>query len=418
MQTSVVSAVGIGLALALTWLPCALAAEPQAQGEGPPRRGLTPDEQVLVRANNQFTLELLVKLPEEESNTLFSPFSVSAALSMTAAGARGDTADQIAAVLHVRDLGPRVHPAFAALLRDLDARTRRGGDQLEVANALWAQAGVHFLPEFRSLLERDYGAGLLAVNFTEVEGARRAINQWVGEKTRHKIPELIPPGGLDPRTPLLLTDVIYFKGRWKIPFSKDRTKNEEFHPLHGTGFPVPFMHQEANFFYMEDNLVQVLEIPYTDGVLVMDILLPKKRDGLPELEGRLSEEGLGARLSRLRPRKVEVSFPRVRFAKSLELRAALSELGMSRIFGGAADFSGMVSGGQGLALAAMVHKACIDINEEGTEATAVTAPPFTITSIQRQGPAVFRADHPCLFLIRDKNSGCLYFIGRIMRPES
>jgi serpin B len=405
-----------GLGLTFCWLPWALGEGPPGRGGRAPRRPLTPDEQALVRANSEFAFDLLSKLPADGGNTFFSPFSVSTALAMTSAGARGETADQIASALHVRDLGQRVHAACASLLRRVDEETRQGRDELAVANALWSQTGLQVLPSFVTTLQQDYGAAIQMVNFAEAEPARQIVNGWVSKATRGMIEEVIPKGGLPSQTALLLTDVIYFKGRWQAPFPAERTRPGEFHPPSGKSYLVPFMHGDAKFRYFEDDLAQVLEIPYADGVLVMDVLLPRRADGLAEFERRLSSEAVASLFAQLRPRKVEVSLPKIHFAHSVELRGALSELGMSRVFGDAADFSGIVSGGHGLALSAMIHKACVDVNEEGTRAAAVTAPTFTATAITQAGPAVFVADHPFLLMIRDKDNGCLYFVGRINKP--
>jgi serpin B len=405
--------VGLGLTVF-----SALVASAFSQG-GPGGQYLrpSPDELRLIEANNRFAFDLLKRLPQDGDNLIVSPFSVSAALAMTYAGARGETADRIAQVLHVAELGPRVHPAFSAILRKLDQDARRGGDLLEVANALWGRPGLEFWPGFREALHRDYGADLITVNFAEPVEASRIINGWAATKTRGFIKDVVQPGAISPRTPLLLTDAIYFKGGWAKKFSRDATKTSRFHTLDGNVLDVPFMYQLDRFRHLQDANMEILELPY-GGDLVMDILLPRELNGLAGLERDSSLVEMQPRLSQLGAKKVEVFLPRFRFSKQLELSRLLSELGMQGVFGGGADFSGMIPEGRGLVLAALIHKSYVEVDETGTTAAAVTAPVFQATDIKPAGHAVFRADHPFLFLIRDRASNCIYFIGRVTHPES
>jgi len=404
---------------------------------------LTPkaSEQVVVKGNNEFALELYAKLREREGNLFFSPYSISTALSMTYAGAGGETAVQMANVLHFptvpRGVGydpnkepipikstelawskEHFHSAFGAIIRDLNARGAKGGYELTVANALWGQKGCGLLKEFLELVKINYGGGLNEVDFvTDAESARRTINAWVEKETKDKIKNLIGPGVLNEMTRLVLTNAIYFKGNWARQFNENNTKEAPFTLLNGEKVSVPMMNETAEFNYMEAEDFQGLELPYVDDELSMIILLPKKNDGLSKFEETVTLNSLSNWLEELHRHKVVVSVPRFKMTWQFRLDEVLQSMGMAEAFSGNADFSGM-TGRKELFISAVIHKAYVDVNEEGTEAAAATGVVMSKTSIEPEKVAVFRADHPFLFLIRDNSSGSILFIGRVMNPEA
>jgi len=399
--------------------------------DAPAARGKT--EEVVVEGNNRFALALYAKLREQRGNLFFSPYSISAALAMTYAGARGETEAQMAKVLHfptvLAEKGPpssaerkvcdqeRFHSAFGAIIKDLNAKGEKGNYELSVANALWGQKGYGFLAEFLELIEAKYGGKLNEVDFiTATEAARRTINIWVEKETKDKIKNLIQKGVLTPLTRLVLTNAIYFKGNWARQFKKKNTKEAAFTLLNGEKVDSPMMNQTADFKYMQARYFQALELPYIDEELSMIIFLPKKFDGLRDFEKTLTTENLSKWLARLRKRKVVVSVPKFKETCQFRLADVLKSMGMTDAFLGKADFSGM-NGKRDLFISAVIHKAFVDVNEEGTEAAAATAV-VGVTAVRPEEIPVFRADHPFLFLIRDNDSGSILFIGRMMNPRT
>ena len=387
--------------------------------------------EALVAQNNIFALDLYRKLRAREGNLFFSPHSISTALAMTYAGARGKTDTQMATVLHFPTVPsetvpvkktfarPRFHSAFGKIVKDLNARGKKGGYELTIANALWGQKGYGFLEEFLQLVKAYYDGQLNEVDFVgATEAARKTINAWVERKTNDKIKDLISRGALDEMTRLVLTNAIYFKGNWGRQFKEDRTKDAPFTLLSGDKVDVPMMNQKAEFGYMETEDFQALDLPYVDDELSMVILLPKESDGLPEFEQGLAIENLSAWLGELREREVIVSVPKFKMTSRFGLASVLKSMGMMDAFSpGIADFSGM-NGKKNLFISAIIHQAYVDVNEEGTEAAAATAVTFKVTSIGPAQTPVFRADHPFLFLIRDNLSGSILFIGRVADPSA
>ena len=365
--------------------------------------------------NNAFALALYAKLRAEDQGNLFlSPYSISTALAMTYAGAKGKTAAEMAEVLHFTVPQEQLHPGFAALTAKLHGDIKKEGYQLRIANRLWGQAGYHFLPTFLQVTRDHYGAELAQVDFAQdTEAARHTINAWVEEKTEEKIKDLLAQGVLDSGTTLVLTNAIYFKGDWQRKFEAKATKDAPFLLTPQKKVTVPMMRQRGKFAYGVVGNVQVLELPYVGKDLSMFVLLPKEVDGLADLEKSLSEETLNTWTSGLREQTVEVLLPKFKMTSGFRLEKVLGAMGMPLAFSDKADFSGM-TGQRGLFISAVIHKAFIDVNEEGTEAAAATA-------VVMRAPAppnpIFRADHAFLFLIRDNRTGSILFLGRMMNPK-
>ncbi|MBN2317162.1 MAG: serpin family protein [Sedimentisphaerales bacterium] len=383
-------------------------------------------QDMIVQGNNTFALELYARLQNSDGNLFLSPYSISTALAMTYAGARSRTAEQMADMLHFPVGQSPAHlnsrqlaSEFGKRIKDLNARGENGAYELTVANALWGQKDYGFLAEFLELVETHYDGRLNEVDFIgATETARQTINAWVEKKTKEKIKNLIPKGMLDSMTRLVLTNAIYFKGNWAQQFEEDRTREAPFTLSDGKKIDVPMMNQTTKFNYMETDTLQGLELPYVDDELSMIVLLPKEHDGLGELEQSLTLEKLSEWQSKLRKREVIVSIPKFKLTSQFSLASILKAMGMTDAFSGSANFSGM-NGKRNLAISAVIHKAYVDVNEEGTEAAAATAVTMRLTSMgPGSQPPVFRADHPFLFLIRDNQSGSILFIGRLMNPKA
>jgi serpin B len=397
-------------------------------------REMNPDENTSLVAlgNNRFALQLYQKLRDSEGNLFFSPYSISTALAMTYAGARGQTQEQMAQVLCLPTLKavletlgadrPPMSPeefarVFAGIIKDLNVRGGRKTYELRVANALWGQKDYEFLASFVKLVEDQYGGHLERVDFVAAaEKARRTINAWVEKQTNDKIKDLISPGALDAMTRLVLTNAIYFKGNWARQFKPDQTKDEPFTLLDGGPVQTPMMNQKGTFGYAETATLQVLEMPYVGGELTMVVLLPKTAAGIDELEKTLTNENLSQWLGGLSQREVTVSLPRFKMTRRFDLCRVLQSMGMTDAFTGDADFSGMTPGRE-LYVSAVIHQAYVEVNEEGTEAAAATGVTMRLTSLGPDTVPVFRADHPFIFLIRDVHSGSILFLGRILNPR-
>jgi serpin B len=377
------------------------------------------DQATVVAGNNEFAIALYGQLRGQSGNLFFSPESISTALAMTYAGARGDTAAEMAKSLHFTLPPERLHPAMGALLTGLNAP--HDAYQLSVANALWAEQDYKVLDAFLKLTESDYGAGFHRVDFKGAsEAARLTINQWVEQKTDNKIKDLLQPGVVSPATRLVLTDAIYFKAEWQTQFESSATENEDFHLSAAQTVKAPLMHRTGSYKYFDGGTFQVLELPYKSGELSMIVFLPKDLDGMAAFEKSLTASSARQWMSRLQPASsVIVTFPKFKVTEQLELGGTLSAMGMPKAFeANAADFSGM-TGDRGLFLSAVIHKAFIDVNEAGTEAAAATAAVMVGMAMRAPDPTPppeFRADHPFVFLIRDNRSGGILFMGRVADP--
>ncbi len=373
------------------------------------------DVQKLADDNTAFALDLFQQLRAAPGNLFCSPYSISTALALTAGGARGETEKQMAAALHFSLDRSRLHPAFAELQATLNKIQKSGHVQLNVANSLWPHKQHPFLADYLNLTRRCYGVEITAMDYAHAADAAGAtINRWVEAQTHDKIKNIIPSGTLDALTKLVLVNAIYFKGNWAHPFEKSATQPAPFKLAGDKTVAAPLMGQSREFRYAKAGGVQLLELPYAGDELSMLILLPEQAEGLAELEKQLTVATVREWTRQLRPREVHVFLPRFKMTAQFELSRALTALGMRDAFGGTADFSGM-DGRRDLFISAILHKAFVDVNEEGTEAAAATVVMMRELAMM-EPPPTFRADHPFLFLIREKSTGSILFLGRVADP--
>jgi serpin B len=371
------------------------------------------DVAAAVEDNTRFALDLYGRLRSKEGNLFLSPYSISTALAMTYAGAGGETAAQMAKTLHFTLGQEKLHPALAELTSRLRAGEKRG-HQLKVANALWLQQDHGFLPAFLALNRTLYGAGLREVDFVHaIEPSRKVINAWAEKETEGKIKDLLQPDDLDGNTRLVLTNAVYFKAAWASPFDKKSTRAQPFRVTAERKVQVPMMSQFGLFRAFADDKLQAVELLYKGGGASLVVLLPREQDGLGALEARLTRANLKQWLGGLQPSVVQVVLPRFEAAGAFRLKDVLAAMGMPLAFRPlAADFSGM-DGKRELYLQAAVHKAFVRVDEEGTEAAAASAMLGGAGGL----PAMFIADHPFLFLIRDHRTGSILFLGRVTEPR-
>ena len=269
------------------------------------------DNTAIVRGDNQFAVDLYAQLDREQSgkNLFFSPTSISVALAMTAAGARGPTQSEMATVLHLDADLAQAHAHYHRLLEQWNKVGEKRAYQLRVANRLWGQKGYPILPEFLTLTREQYGAEMQLVDFAQAAAASREINRWVEQQTNDKIKDLISPGSLDATTRLVLTNAVYLKGDWVQPFNRQNTRDEDFAVSAQAKMKVPLMHQQTKMGYAEEETFQILELPYAGRELSMVVLLPKKVGGLPELEKAITVDKLALLISKLHVREVNATCP-------------------------------------------------------------------------------------------------------------
>src|SRR5262245_31381482 len=376
---------------------------------------LKPIVQPTVEGSNAFAFDVYHRLRARPGNLFLSPFSISTALAMTYAGAAGTTEAEMARVLRLPAQRADLPKAYATLLGSLEKGTAAGGYRLNIANRLWGRRGEPFLTSFLKTTREGYGAGLEQMDFSDdPEGSRKTINDWVERKTEGKIADLLQSDSIDSLTKLVLINAIYFYGMWAVAFDSSQTRVGPFHLSQGSKVEVPLMNRMNEFAFAKLDGLSALEMPYKSGDVTMVVLLPDSVDGLAEMEKRLSAAALGTWLAVLKNQKVIVTLPRFRMTSEFVLNDVLAELGMTSAFDAAkADFSGM-NGKRDLFISLVIHKAFVEVNEKGTEAAAATA--VVTRSVSIAMPPSFRADHPFVFLIRDKVTGSILFLGRVVDP--
>jgi serpin B len=381
-------------------------------------KGSTPAGiNLVISANNQFALDLYSQLKNSDGNIFFSPYSISTALAMTYEGARGKTAEEMQSVFHFPTDSSLRKSSFAAIHNQLNKPDAKY--KLNIANALWAQNDYKFLSDYLTTLQQYYSGKATNVDFkNSTEEARQTINKWVENKTNNKIKDLFPQGSLNNMTRLVLTNAIYFKGTWIKQFEKSQTRDEDFRVSSANTIKVPMMKRtdkNAKFNYTETDNLQILEMPYEGDKLSMMVLLPKN-DNLSTLESSLSLEKINDWRSKLREQRVDVFMPKFTFDTKYFMNETLAKMGMPTAFTYDADFSGM-DGTKDLFIQKVIHQAFVDVNEEGTEAAAGSGVSVGITSAMPQQPFIFRADHPFIFTIQDKDNGNILFLGRVSNPK-
>ena len=399
----------IGVTLLLVFAPLAAAAEKEAKVK------VSEEVQTLAKSNNEFAFDLYSKLAKRDGNLFLSPTSISTALAMTSAGAEGVTAKEMATTLNFTQPEEEVHSAFASLMAMLNA-PEKDAYELRMANRLWGQTGYGFLPKYLATTKKQYGAELAQLDFVnQPDKSRKEVNTWVEEQTNDKITDLLPQGSITDMTRLVLTNAIYFKGKLEHEFDKKETKDSPFTTAAGKKVESPLMFQSEKFKYSETEDVQLLEMPYKGDDLSMLVVLPKKVEGLSAVEKNLNAGNVEKWTAAIRKQEVKTHIPRFKLTEEFQLNSTLAELGMPSAFDpGKANFTGM-NGRKDLFISAAIHKAFVEVNEEGTEAAAATGIVVGVTSLPPE-PKVFRADHPFVFMIRDNRTGSILFMGRVVNP--
>jgi serpin B len=369
----------------------------------------------LVRGNTEFALDLYGQLAQEKGNLFFSPYSISNALAMAYEGAGGTTAAEMKNVLHFPFNHQELNPAFADLIRQLQEGKEKAKYKLVVANRLFGQADYGYLPSFLKAQRDFYAAPLKEVDFIgATEAARQTINAWVEKQTNDKIKDLIKPGVLSTDSRLVVANAIYFKAAWMRPFDSKKTADEKFFISADKTVQAPTMHADLRAGFLKTDTFSALELPYDGRQLSMILFLPQKIDGLADVEKQLASARLQDWLAKLANHQVNVALPKFKLTSEFQLNKVLEALDMREAMSAKADFSGMTTRDK-LAISAVVHKAFVDVNEAGTEAAAATGIAIGLTSVPQ--PAVFRADHQFMYLIKENRTGTILFMGRVVNPS-
>ncbi|MFZ6677174.1 serpin family protein [Undibacterium sp. Tian12W] len=378
-----------------------------------------------VAGNTEFALKILPLLdPQGDSNLVYSPYSLTLALEMAAAGAKGDTLTGMEKALAFQLQQSRLQPALNRLdllLADKTSTAAKPNAQLpnlNIANALWAQQGYSLQSSYLDALSVNFGA---AVNLQDFVGAaepsRLTINNWVADQTQQKIKDLIPAGGVSSQTRVVLTNAIWFKSDWAQPFTKEATKNQDFTDRKGSVKNLPFMNLTSNFPYVQGKGYQAVELPYIDNKLAMLVVAPDAGKFDSFIQG-LSSTTINDITTGLKDNYIALSMPKFNFSASPTMNSSLNTLGMGAAFDASkADFSG-ISGNRELSISGVMHKAFINVDEKGTEAAAATGVLIGVTSINVTQPLKLTLDRPFLFMIRDRQTGLIIFMGKLMNPAS
>lgn len=410
--------IGVATAGAVVFLkPYNPTTPPTVKDQGSTTEGVT----AVATANNKFAIDFYKQLTKtEDKGIFFSPYSISSALAMTYEGANGNTADEMKDVFYFPE-NNILRPNFAAIYNIINKNDKQY--ELRTGNALWAQKDYKFLPEYFSTVEKYYGGKAVNLDFkNETEKSRATINTFIAEQTNNRIKDILPPGSISGLTRLVLSNAIYFKGKWDIEFDKAKTQDRAFKTTTGTiqvSTMAMYPESEDNFKYYENEELQILELPYKDKELSMVIILPKTEQGLNALEESLTYDKLTEWQNSMILSKVdEIYIPKFEFDYGKELTGDFSAIGMNSAFSADADFSKM-TGERSLIISNIFHKAFVKVDEEGTEAAAATV---VVMNELSPGPGpreliIFKVDHPFMFLIKENSTGTILFMGRITDPS-
>lgn len=381
-------------------------------------------ENSLPASNNAFALKIYTQLKNSDENLFISPFSIFTAITMIYAGAKGGTEQEIRDLLSIkiaqRRLPLQIHDLVEKIL-SIEST------EISIANSIWADLGYVLSDSFLYIMDENYNGESYKEDFKNVDEICKKINQWVANNTKNKIKEITNPNTFDPDYKLVLLNAIYFNGIWEHPFDENLTETSPFTLLNGSEIPVEMMHQKKPFSYFDNDLFQLISLNY-EGVqrfgmsehFSMMIFLPKNQQGIDDMEDLIDAESILSYKEKLMEQEVDLFLPKFKLESKYELKKDLRELGMRDSFSEAADFSGVVdtSKSNPPVIGEIIHKAFVNVNEEGTEAAAATM----IAALPKGFPIireipVFKADHPFMFLIMDSESNTILFLGRVMNPK-
>lgn len=380
------------------------------------------EEDQIIKGNNEFSIEIFQAMKTPEDNAFFSPLSIYTLLSMVFAGAGSITEKQIKSTLHITLDQNRYHTTFKKLLSIFQRNT---GSELSMANLLCVHENYKLLERYLWIVEDNYSGGIWNLNFNAITETCSKINKWVADQTQGKITDVIHT--IKKEDGLVLVNAIYFKGTWDKEFKERDTEDKDFTLISGEKIKIPMMFQKDRFRWLNEDGFQILEMPYkgarisgTLDHISMVVFLPEKVDGTIELERILTCDKVNSYINKLYKvweREIKVLIPKFKIERKYELLKALYDLGMTSAFSDGADFS-RIAEDPPRHISQIIHKTFIEVNEQGTEAAAVTAVVMLGAAMNMTQPEEFRADHPFIFLLIDSYTKAILFMGRVMNPKS
>jgi serpin B len=370
----------------------------------------------ITENNNLFALDLYKKISDNQENLFYSPYSISTALAMTYAGAKGKTENEMAVVMHFSANNAEFYNKYSEVLKNINALNNGSTVNIYTVNSVWAQKNFKFRDEFLEIIKNNFNSSINLVDFIkETENSRIQINKWVETQTNEKIKDLIKPGLIDYLTRMVLVNAIYFKADWETAFDKQQTQKMDFLVDASTAVSCDFMFAEQEFkFYENEDGLKAIEIPYSKGKMSMLVILPKDNAGFNRLKKEISLDFYKKINSALVSKKVKLYLPKFKTTSEFELSDMLKQMGMPEAFSDKADFSGM-TGTKDLKISKVIHKAFVEVNETGTEAAAATAVVMRVKSMP-MAPPEFKADHPFMFIIKENTENSILFAGNIYNP--
>lgn len=384
------------------------------------------DIQASIHGQTDFTVEFSKQVLEASigQNVVFSPLSISLALSLAAAGSKGSTLEQICTCLKLKE-GPQSHEFSSQLVNAiLIDGSPNGGPNLSFVNGVWVDTSMPLKPSFGDIVKKHYNTEARLVDFLNKSSeVRMEVNKWVADETKGQIQELLPADSVDKSTRLVLANALYFKGTWQKEFDSSATKEGTFKLLNGETVQVPMMTTKKKQFIKRVGDCQILRLPYLQGQdkrsFSMYFLLPDKKDGLLDLEKTIDLNFLENHLSQGREVKVgSFQLPRFKLSFAFEAPEFLKKLGLVLPFSNGADFTEMVDSplANSLYISNVFHNSFVEVNEKGTEAAAATAATVLLRGIAMDPVEDFIADHPFIFVIKEELTGVILFVGHILNP--
>lgn len=401
---------------------------PDAEEAPPPPKETLLEDSIhsMVHGNNTFAFALFNQLKGNPGNLFFSPYGITSAMAIPYAGAKGGTQSQMQATLHYLPQMDNLDLSLEAFGKKLTKQAMLGPNELKLfmANGLWVQRNMQLENDFLERIRRYFGSIVRQVDFIHnAEAARLNINEWVREGTQGRITNLVERGDIGPDTRLVVISSIFMKGVWEFPFDPTLTTLTPFFLDAKTTLTVPMMNMTKRLRFAQQPQFALLELNYGSSFqsstqLAMYILLPNALDGIAQVESSVVSGDFNDWVKKLQFERVLVSLPRFKYSTGFDLTAALKQMGMAGAFSDLADFTGIYAGGS-LALSKVLHKAFISVDEKGTEAVAATAVSINMTAMpEEKPPVVFKADHPFVFIIVERTSGAILFMGRYSTPTN
>ncbi|KAK7871254.1 hypothetical protein R5R35_007542 [Gryllus longicercus] len=385
----------------------------------PKARSIVPQERAskrIAESSSVFSVELIrTVLGQSGGNTVVSPLSVSAMLAMVAQGAGGNSSAQLEHAL--RASAQELRDGYNVIVHSL--KNRKTKSALEFGNSVFVSNELQVMPKFKEELYKSFLASIEPTNFKAPEQAARRINRWVAQATRDRIPDLIHPAAIRPRTEMVLANAIFFRGVWLRTFNVNKTYSAPFSPTPSTRVKAPFMHQIGRFRGGEDPTLGAkwVELPFDGEEFSMVLVLPSERHGLDALLTRMTSQHLTNMLNTRTSKQVILNLPRFRLVSAISLVSALQAMGITDIFNAKSDLSGITTNSQALLVSDIIHKAQIEVNEEGSSASAASAVLVNTLSLNSfMDDLPFMADHPFLAIILDRVNSLPLFAGRVSNP--